>query len=75
MTEQHDDRLAIEKAEPKSSAAVPDEDELRTKRAYREQTDSKEERNADDDQIDEALDETFPASDPPSYSRGLPKTE
>jgi len=29
----------------------------------------------EDEQIDEALEETFPASDPPSYSRGLPKTE
>jgi len=75
MSEQHDDRLAIEKAEPKSSAAVPDEDELSKKRAAREETASKEERNADDEDIDEALEETFPASDPPSYSKGLPKTE
>ena len=29
----------------------------------------------EDEEIDEALDETFPASDPPSYSKGLPKTE
>jgi hypothetical protein len=72
----HDDRLAIEKAEPKSSAAVPDEDELRTKRAYREQTDNdKEAKATDDDGVDEASEESFPASDPPSYSKGLPKTE
>ena len=75
MTEQHDDRLAIEKAEPKSSAAVPDEDELKTKRALREQTGATKERKVEDEEIDEALEETFPASDPPSYSKGLPKTE
>lgn len=61
-----DDRLAVEKAEPKPSESVPDEDELKTARAYREQN--------DDDEVDEALDESFPASDPPSYSQGPPKT-
>ncbi len=35
----------------------------------------KQDQPPDDDEIDEALEETFPASDPPSYSRGLPKTE
>jgi len=72
MTEQHDDRLGIEKAEPKSSTAVPDEDELRKKRAQHEQA---EDREKDDDDIDEASKESFPASDPPSYSKGLPRTE
>ena len=66
MTER-DGRIHVEEAEPKPSEAVPDEDELRTRRAYREQT--------EDGKVDEALDETFPASDPPSYSKGLPKTE
>jgi len=75
MTEQDDDRLAIEKAQPKSSAAVPDEDELSRKRASREATRSDEQRHAEDEEIDEALEETFPASDPPSYLKGLPKTE
>ena len=64
MTER-DDRLAVEKAEPKPSESVPDEDQLKTERAYREQN---------DDEVDEALDESFPASDPPSYSQGPSKT-
>jgi hypothetical protein len=75
MTEQHDDRLAVEKVEPKSSNAVPDEDELRAKRAQREAKGEGAERTKDDEAIDEASDESFPASDPPSYSKGLPKTE
>jgi len=75
MSEQSDDRLAVEKAEPKSGTAVPDEDELRTKRAYREQMADDGERKKRDDEIDEASEESFPASDPPSYSKGLPKTE
>ncbi|HLW16821.1 MAG TPA: hypothetical protein VKV69_05620 [Actinomycetota bacterium] len=75
MTEHDDDRLAVEKAQPKSSAAVPDEDELSRTRASRQGSRSDEERQADDAEIDEALEETFPASDPPSYSKGLPKTE
>jgi hypothetical protein len=29
----------------------------------------------DDAEIDEALEETFPASDPPAFMAGLPKTE
>lgn len=81
MTERapDEDRLAVENAQPKPSAAVPDEDELRTERAYREQTGPDEDREPkadrkDDEEIDEALEETFPASDPPSYSKGLPKT-
>ena len=66
---------------------MPDEDTMRTERACREQTGPDEDRKPpgserskdaarkEDEEIDEALDETFPASDPPSYSRGLPKTE
>ena len=81
-----DDRLAIERAEVRPSEAVPDEDKMKTERAYREQTGPDEDRKPpgperkdtvrkEDEEIDEALDETFPASDPPSYSKGLPKTE
>jgi hypothetical protein len=87
-----DDRLGVEKAEPKPSEAVPNEDKLRTERAYREQTGPDEDRHdtmsqatspaeerkkpagKNEDDIDEAIDESFPASDPPSYSKGLPKT-
>ena len=75
MSEQHDDRLATEKAEPKPSNAVPDEDELSAKRAQRDRKGADGERSKDDEAIDEASDESFPASDPPSYSKGLPKTE
>jgi len=82
-----DDRLAVERAEPRPSEAVPDEDQMKTERAYREQTGPdgdrkpsgserpKDTARKEDEDIDEALDETFPASDPPSYSKGLPKTE
>ena len=74
MTEQHGDRAAVE---PRPRDAAPDEDELRTKRAYREEkgSRSKEKRDVHEDEMDDALDGSFPASDPPSYSRGLPKTK
>ena len=65
-----DDRLAIERAEARPSEAVPDED-----RKPPGSERSKDAARKEDEEIDEALDETFPASDPPSYSRGLPKTE
>jgi hypothetical protein len=64
---------------------VPDEDELKMKRAAREaENDEKrparaggeeekilaEEKDAaEKDEVDEASDESFPASDPPSYTR------
>jgi hypothetical protein len=74
MTEQYGDGAAVE---PRPGDAAPDEDELRTKRAYREEKGSRsnEQRDVHEDQMDEALDESFPASDPPSYSKGLPKTK
>ena len=65
-----DDRLAVERAEPRPSEAVPDEDRKPSGSERSKDTARKE-----DEEIDEALDETFPASDPPSYSKGLPKTE
>ena len=74
MTEQRGDPAAVES---RPGDAAPDEDELRTKRAYREEEGSRsnEQRDAHEDEMDEALDESFPASDPPSYSKGLPKTK
>lgn len=75
MTEHDDDRLGVEKVEPKSSNPVPNEDELRAKRAQRDAKSSEGDRRKDDEAIDEASDESFPASDPPSYSKGLPRTE
>jgi hypothetical protein len=67
-----------ERAEEK--AGVPDEDELKMKRAAREvekegerpaRAGAEEEKVLEDekDEVDEASDESFPASDPPSYSR------
>jgi len=62
--------------------AVPDEEELKTERAYKEQTGPDEDRHDEpsqqaspeeerrpskDEEIDEASEESFPASDPPSY--------
>src|SRR5438067_1283331 len=66
-----DDRLAVERAEPRPSEAVPDEDQMKTERAYREQTGPdgdrkpsgserpKDTARKEDEDIDEALDETF----------------
>jgi hypothetical protein len=59
---------------PTPSDAAPDEDELRTKRAYGETMGSDEELKKSEEDIDEAVEESFPASDPPSYSKGLPTT-
>ena len=59
---------------PAPSVAAPDEDERRTKRAYRETMGSDDELKKSEEDIDEAVEESFPASDPPSYSKGLPTT-
>jgi len=65
----------------KRNAGVPDEDELNMKRAAREADEQEgkrparagkmEEKILDDekDEVDEASEDSFPASDPPSYSR------
>jgi len=81
-----DKKLSDETVDTHVKAGVPDEDELRTKRAYKQQTGpdedrhdepsqqaSPEEERRDGDEIDEAGEESFPASDPPSYSKGLPR--
>jgi hypothetical protein len=84
-----DKRMSDETVDTHVRAEVPDEDELKTKRAYKQQTGPDEDRHDEpsqqaspeeerrrkvDDDIDEAGDESFPASDPPSYSKGLPKS-
>ena len=83
-----DDKRMSDETLDAHQPAVPDEDELKTERAYRQQTgpdedrhdepsqqtSPEEERRSPDEEIDEASEESFPASDPPSYSKGLPKT-
>jgi len=52
---------------------VPDEEELKTERAYKNQPDDGPQndqngsKKKDEKKVDEASDESFPASDPPSY--------
>jgi hypothetical protein len=88
-----DKRMADETVDTHATAEVQDEDELKTRRAYKQQTgpdedrhdetsqqaspeeERNENRKKDEGDIDEAVEESFPASDPPSYSKGLPKSE